>query len=189
MRKMILAMGALAAACSAVPAAATAILTDQWYSFSFGGVGFPFAQGFNGDPSTDPASLNAPDPDWEFTLLTAGSITFVDAFNVGDQFTITDFGSSIGTTSAPGAGAGCGNDITACLNDPDFSKGTFALGAGSHSINGTPTASPFGSGGAFFRVNSTAVPEPATWAMMLLGFAGIGFAMRKRAPDRLAKVA
>lgn len=25
-----------------------------------------------------------------------------------------------------------------------------------------------------------AVPEPATWAMMLLGFAGIGFAMRRR---------
>jgi hypothetical protein len=23
-------------------------------------------------------------------------------------------------------------------------------------------------------------PEPATWAMMLLGFAGIGFALRRR---------
>jgi hypothetical protein len=27
---------------------------------------------------------------------------------------------------------------------------------------------------------ATAVPEPATWAMMLLGFAGIGMAMRRR---------
>jgi hypothetical protein len=26
----------------------------------------------------------------------------------------------------------------------------------------------------------SAVPEPATWALMLLGFAGIGLAMRRR---------
>lgn len=30
-----------------------------------------------------------------------------------------------------------------------------------------------------------AVPEPATWAMMLLGFAGIGMAFRRRQPARL----
>jgi Carbohydrate binding domain/PEP-CTERM motif len=35
-----------------------------------------------------------------------------------------------------------------------------------------------------------AVPEPATWAMMLLGFAGIGFAMRRRGSTQaLAQVA
>lgn len=31
-----------------------------------------------------------------------------------------------------------------------------------------------------------AVPEPTTWAMMLLGFAGIGFAMRRRRPSATA---
>lgn len=35
----------------------------------------------------------------------------------------------------------------------------------------------------------TAVPEPATWAMMLLGFGGIGFAMRRRRQPALAQVA
>ena len=30
-----------------------------------------------------------------------------------------------------------------------------------------------------FTVGS-AVPEPATWAMMLIGFGGIGFSMRRR---------
>ena len=37
-------------------------------------------------------------------------------------------------------------------------------------------------GNAYFRnlSLSSAVPEPATWAMMLLGFGMIGFAMRKR---------
>lgn len=35
----------------------------------------------------------------------------------------------------------------------------------------------------------TAVPEPTTWAMTLLGFAGIGFAMRRRRRPVLAQVA
>ena len=33
------------------------------------------------------------------------------------------------------------------------------------------------------------VPEPATWAMMLLGFGGIGMAMRRRRRPVLAQVA
>jgi len=35
----------------------------------------------------------------------------------------------------------------------------------------------------------TAVPEPATWGMMLLGFAGIGLAMRRRRPSTIAQLA
>ena len=35
----------------------------------------------------------------------------------------------------------------------------------------------------------SAVPEPATWAMMLLGFAGIGMAARRRAGRRLLQIA
>ena len=34
-----------------------------------------------------------------------------------------------------------------------------------------------------------AVPEPGTWAMMLLGFGAIGFAMRRRATPKLAQLA
>lgn len=33
---------------------------------------------------------------------------------------------------------------------------------------------------AYFTLASAAVPEPGTWAMMLLGFAGVGLAMRRR---------
>jgi DNA-binding beta-propeller fold protein YncE len=41
-----------------------------------------------------------------------------------------------------------------------------------------------------YRGVAGAVPEPATWAMMLLGFGGIGFAMRrKRHEERLPQVA
>jgi hypothetical protein len=35
----------------------------------------------------------------------------------------------------------------------------------------------------------SAVPEPATWAMMLMGFAGIGTSMRRRRQPRLAQIA
>jgi hypothetical protein len=43
------------------------------------------------------------------------------------------------------------------------------------------------SGNATFT--AAAVPEPATWAMMLVGFGGIGFAMRRRRRPVLAQVA
>ncbi|MEO6716269.1 MAG: PEPxxWA-CTERM sorting domain-containing protein, partial [Novosphingobium sp.] len=35
-------------------------------------------------------------------------------------------------------------------------------------------------------ITSGGVPEPSTWAMMLLGFGMIGFAMRKRSNMRTA---
>jgi hypothetical protein len=37
--------------------------------------------------------------------------------------------------------------------------------------------------------SAQAVPEPATWALMLLGFGGIGMAMRRRRRPALAQVA
>ena len=36
--------------------------------------------------------------------------------------------------------------------------------------------SAFNSGGATITAFAPAVPEPSTWAMMLLGFVGLGFA-------------
>ena len=45
------------------------------------------------------------------------------------------------------------------------------------------------SGTANFYTRTAAVPEPATWALMLLGFGGIGMAMRRRRRPVLAQVA
>ena len=39
---------------------------------------------------------------------------------------------------------------------------------------------PFGIDNVNFTFGTAPVPEPGTWAMMLLGFGGIGLAMRKR---------
>jgi hypothetical protein len=58
---------------------------------------------------------------------------------------------------------------------------------------GAPAILPFGTGLGFdvaglaiATPNVSQVPEPGTWAMMLLGFAGIGVAARrKRSPAQL----
>lgn len=92
---------------------------------------------------------------------------------------------------------------------PFTSCGILAGGCGAVDWSNTPTVFNFGTGGSFSlllqdatfgtpgsaRVNGTftyltaAVPEPGTWAMMLLGFGAVGFAMRRRRTPRLAQVA
>ena len=44
-------------------------------------------------------------------------------------------------------------------------------------------------GGSITIRQATAVPEPATWAMMLIGFGAVGFAMRRRQKPVLAQLA
>jgi hypothetical protein len=46
---------------------------------------------------------------------------------------------------------------------------------------GKPLGGELGSQGLL----SVAVPEPATWALMILGFGGVGAVLRRRHPDRL----
>ena len=61
--------------------------------------------------------------------------------------------------------------------DPDWLRvGTDIVGAGAFN--------------AAFSLSGSAVPEPSTWAMMLLGFAGLGFAgwrRRKTSPAPLSR--
>jgi hypothetical protein len=62
------------------------------------------------------------------------------------------------------------------------------------SCNNTGSGAGTGAGIFLFKQNSIneavgAVPEPATWAMMLLGFGGIGWTMRRRGKPALAQLA
>jgi hypothetical protein len=63
------------------------------------------------------------------------------------------------------------------------------LGASSYTLTINGNNSGAGSLGGSITIRPAAVPEPATWAMMLLGFGAVGFAMRRRRAPVLAQVA
>ena len=69
------------------------------------------------------------------------------------------------------------------LSDLFLDAGTYML-----TINGNNSST--GSLGGTVTINATpAVPEPGTWAMMLMGFGAAGYAMRRRRAPVLAQMA
>ena len=70
-------------------------------------------------------------------------------------------------------------------------NGTILLGTGTHNLTftATNTSNVLGTYSGTFNFATAPVPEPATWGLMLLGFAGIGFAMRRRRQPVLAQLA
>jgi hypothetical protein len=72
-------------------------------------------------------------------------------------------------------------DIRDVPNFPQFQ--TDDVGIWIFVPNGT-TPADVGNNGKFTLVAGGAIPEPSTWAMMLLGFAGLGFATRRWASDK-----
>ena len=90
-------------------------------------------------------------------------------------------------TSSNACAGGGGGASGAYLGDPAL--GTFTLSYGSHVsalrfddlyVRYQGLTGLGGIGSATGREITTPVPEPATWAMLLFGFGGIGFAMRRR---------
>jgi opacity protein-like surface antigen len=124
--------------------------------------------------------------------LTTSSFDFSESFNAIAQFSVTTsaFGGSITLEQLqPGGGGvaiqtltGSGSSLTmttlaqllAGVNYRFVYAGN--MPAGNNDISGN-------------AVFIQAVPEAATWAMMLIGFAGIGLAMRRRIRPAIAQVA
>lgn len=74
-----------------------------------------------------------------------------------------------------------GNPIVASRQD--FLSGlTGAEGAAIDPLTGDFIFSTFGAGNRLFVVSQVGVPEPATWAMLLLGFGLVGAGLRRRTP-------
>lgn len=138
-----------------------------WIEFAFGATGSSATGCSPADPagpgctpSSGGNSVFGAAPPWTFTASPDGAtLTVTDAFLRGDRFEIFDFGASIGTTSAVGTGGDCGDNPDPCLADPLVSHGIFPLGPGPHSITIKASASPFGSGAAYFRVDAAAAKD------------------------------
>jgi hypothetical protein len=167
--KTAFAFAALALAGSA--SAAPIVLGSGWQGFTFNGVGSSFSQSF------------------EVTVAAPATFQVTDAFNDGDRFEIFINGTSFGLTSVPtNDRTNIGANYDAAFASPLFSHGSYALGAGTYTITGLVTLSPYGSGGAAARLvdGVSAVPEPATWAMLIFGFGAIAVSLRsaKRRSDQ-----
>ena len=120
----------------------------------------PAGSGPAGDPEFGTASIEAYGNVGSYTGSPGEGFQLLGAYNVGTTWTPFIIGSG-GTFVVP-TGA-----TTLYLGLPD-----------GFSFQGPPGAYNDNTGG--FTVSGVGVPEPATWAMMLVGFAGLGAAMRSQ---------
>jgi hypothetical protein len=175
-------------------ASAAAINLDTWYQFGFTTAGTPATGCAPADPagsfctpSSGTPTTFVGAPDWTFVAPAGGAtITIVDAFTTVESFELLDGLTSLGFTSVPNPNGDCGDDPVVCLADSAASKGTFAVGAGAHSLNIIPNLSPDELGAAYFIVQANeAVPEPST---LLFTAGGAAIILIRTAARRRRKV-
>lgn len=118
-----------------------------------------------------------------FTTDVAGLLSVLVSTVTGADGDVND--TDFSNVFLSGTGINGQVSILQTMGDPNESRAlnNFAVGAGTFtlSIAGTPGSQNGSLGGTVsFRSVAAAVPEPGTWAMMLVGFGAIGFSMRRR---------
>jgi len=195
----ILAGSALATvALSATPAAASVTFDTNASTLSCNGVvgcvqNTATSVSMNGLTLTYGAGLGIGiDPPSNINL---GSLTAAGAgpFNVAGLLLTIAINQTV-----PGGSGSIGSSSLAGIITSSASSASISWLSPSVTINGyiytvsnNPLAIVAPNSGGFTSIQGTvqAVPEPATWGLMLLGFAGIGFAMRRRRHPALAQLA
>lgn len=179
--RMIMA-GAVAAALTAplaapMPAQAQPlVLGDGWEYIEWSNPDYP---DLYGGPIFDAFSG---DETFTFTLTSNAVLNITDAFYNLPMFDLTVNGVDFGPTSTPNQdyayidGYAPGG-LDAAFADVHFSHGSYGLAAGDYTVTGYAFNSYYGYGVGGIEL---AVPEPATWAMMLIGFGAIGSLARRR---------
>ena len=168
------------------PVFGSAINTDgTYYEFNFGTAPF-LAVGCNNPTDTNCSLTTNPVANVTNTspwLFTGPATLFIlDLGDIGDRFSWTDsIGGGSGTTSDvgnPGTNP-CGFDI-GCATINAYSKGSFALGGGDHSLQITLIQNASGTtfGQAVFSV--TAIPEPGTIGLLGAGLLALALGQRRR---------
>ena len=181
MRKLAMAL-ATAAALSISSAANAAIMVTAWSN-----VDLPITVVNGATQSTVDFGRN-PEPSGNFS----GWLEFTNTLGGLYSIIVSTSTPNANITSATLSGLG-GAPILASsaqVSGPSLLLGVPFLAAGNYRFTFAGNAPANGgvvTGNLTFQV--APVPEPATWGMMLLGFAGIGMAMRRRRRPVLAQVA
>jgi hypothetical protein len=189
---------------------------NTWYTGQFGASNTPLVGGaqIGGTGTNGPVqgggfakAVSSPQSPWTITLTGTGTLTVTDVEISGDRFQLWDNGVLMtpasspftasgqnpgqtavgGETSAPVNGDTSVNEnINLALGDANYSSGTFALHSGTNSITGE-FLGDIGKGDFnFIAESASAVPEPATWAMLLIGFGAVGLLLRSRRREAFA---
>lgn len=122
---------------------------------------------------------------------------FSQSFIGSDQFSFNDVVGTYGGTPGTASTISFGNGLFASLSITAPNLG-FTQFSSPTLFTGSPNAPVF-STGSFTLINpffgngtlnisqvAGAVPEPATWAVMIVGFGAIGLAMRRRSDSKLS---
>lgn len=175
-RELLLSSAAgVAALALAAPAFSQSTLLEGtgWQNDTITAAGAPSA----GSPITFVCDSSEPGENCVFSLS--------DAFVPGDHYTITGdvsassslklFSSAyfeVGNDFGPAAG-----DYAPAWTDPRYEHLQFWITPGTYTISLTGDGAGGIPAGVGYRLDSF-IPEPATWALMLVGFGGLGMALR-----------
>ena len=207
MRKTLLAAFAVAAIASLTPAHAVTSVPDGSFNAPAGGNPYTTYNNTNMGPWHVNGSVDLIGNYWQGPPSGGGSVDLAGNYP-GSIFQIFAVGAGTYNISFYMAGNPDGGDpiktLRAFVTNSafDLSQFDFSFDTTGHTKNamgwtleqfsfnnptngniqlqfvGTNDNTPFGA--AIGDINISAVPEPATWAMLLLGFGGIGMMMRRR---------
>jgi hypothetical protein len=180
MRKLVLALIGATALTMASAASATLVITTPT-SVSVSGPNtvnnIDFVFGYSNSSTTSPFSETVT---WWNDLAGLYSISLTTSAVTANGPTDVDFTAAFLT----GTGIIGQLNLNPDLANTDLSE-TYrllgqALGAGTYTLTVQGTRGAIGSYGGNVAFEAAAVPEPATWALMLLGFGAIGWQLRRR---------
>ncbi|MDP3855373.1 MAG: FxDxF family PEP-CTERM protein [Phenylobacterium sp.] len=161
-------LGALLAAAASIafaaPASAAVLIADTgWQSDQIDGIDTPSEQSA-----------------WTFTVSGTALFRITDAFVTGDVFSLYDGATLLAKTTFTTTAEPIDSFGGTAWSDTSYSRLSYLVGPGSYSFTITGDGAGGVPAGFGVRLDTSAVPEPATWAMMITGFGLVGGAMRRR---------